>query len=195
MAAPKLSKKEQAHVIQMLASFEKDQAVLDSLEKEFGQTINAGGVSYYRVNHKESIEQERDKLRRDHMAIPVANKFYRQAARERLINDIFRRGLWTVDGYVIIDVKLTDEHGNERLEPQRVPKLRGHHAVINQILDSAHREAEPFEVKFVGGDGKAITPQFGLFLNYAREYSAEDKRDLSRLLESHDPDGKGNGEM
>lgn len=111
----------QLKVIELLALYYTNQYILDYMKREYGIELDSTAISYYKRKHADEIEKQRRKYLE---TLPVMDKAYRQAIRQMLIDDILRRGLW---------YEQPGRYGSV---------LKGNHAVINQILDSAAKEFE-----------------------------------------------------
>ena len=160
----------------MLAAFEEPSNIKKHLQEEHGIEIHINNVYWYAENKKDEIEEERDRVRHDLMAIPIANKFYRLQLRQRLVDDIFNKGLWAIMGTV-------------EVEGRKLPRLKGNHNLINQVLNAVREEMEPFEIKLVNDEGKAVRPEFNSMIGAVKKYSPDDRRKILKLLDELDPNG------
>jgi|GEM_PF-3067640 len=137
----KLDQKHKYEVIQMLAAFQKPKDIVEHLKACHGISVTERNIYFYLENRVEDIETERERIRRDIRAIPIANLFYRLKERQTLIDDL-KEHLW-IDVYLNRDGRaITDEDGNPKLL-----KKQGNHSVINQLLDSTAKELGPLEAE------------------------------------------------
>ncbi len=133
----KLKKDQKVILIQLLANFYGNNQLIEYFKEEFGIKVTSSNISFYRKNHEAEIIDVRKKLGDRLLAIPIANKFYRLEERQKLLDNI-KKHLWCEvvkmkDGQIVLD-----EDGK-----QTVLRLKGNHAVANQIMDSVKAEVEP----------------------------------------------------
>ncbi len=139
LTANKLEQKHKYEVIQMLATFQKPKDIVEYLKARYDISVTERNIYFYLENRVEDIETERERIRRDIRAIPIANLFYRLRERQALIDDL-KEHLW-IDVYLNRDGRaITDVDGNPKLL-----KKQGSHGVINQLLDSTAKELGPLE--------------------------------------------------
>ena len=84
----KLDQKHKYEVIQMLAAFQKPNEIVEHLKARCDISVSERNIYFYLENRVDDIETERERIRRDIRAIPIANLFYRLRERQALINDL-----------------------------------------------------------------------------------------------------------
>jgi len=89
----KLDEKHKYQIIQMLAAFEKPIIIVEHLKTQFDIEVSERTIYYYWETRKGEIKTERERLREDILAIPIANRFYRLNERQKLIEDL-KEHLW-----------------------------------------------------------------------------------------------------
>ncbi len=152
LTANKLEQKHKHEVIQMLAAFQKPKDIVEHLKALYDISVTERNIYFYLENRVEDIEAERERIRRDIRAIPIANLFYRLRERQSLIDDL-KEHLW-IDVYLNRTGKvITDKDGSPKLL-----KKQGNHSVINQLLDSTAKELGPLESEEVAKEKDE--PQF-----------------------------------
>lgn len=155
LTANKLEQKHKHEVIQMLATFQKPKDIVEYLKARYDISVTERNIYFYLENRVDDIETERDRIRRDLRAIPIANLFYRLKERQALIDDL-KEHLW-IEVYLNRDGRaITGEDGNPKLL-----KKQGNHSVINQLLDSVAKELGPLESEEIAKDkdGQQLSPE------------------------------------
>ena len=95
-------------------------------------------------NKKRTIETERERLREDLLAIPIANRFYRLKGKKQKLHDDLIENLWTK-----VPLKGMGRRYQTREVIQGVLDKRVIIAIINQLLDSTMKEIEPLKLEIV----------------------------------------------
>lgn len=170
--APKLNKEHKHIVIQLLAAFEPVKEIVSHLKVHHGQMVSERLIYWYHENRVEEIEEERKRLNRQLLTIPVANKFKRLQIRNKLVTSLLQP---TENGAAVCE---------------------GKHLVVNRILDSVFREMEPFERTGLDRNtnlGKIFipnerSPEYEFVVNTAQKVAPQKRRELLQLLNSIDSD-------
>ena len=160
ITANKLEQNHKHEVIQMLAAFEKPATIVEHLKARHGIAVSERNIYFYQENRKEDIERERKRIRADLLAIPIANKFMRLQIRDKLLNVLMKN--------------LENKIGKEGRDP----------LIINRILDSVHKEMEPFETT-VTEQLESLPlvekPEYEFMINYLKKLSPEEFEKFSEL--------------
>ena len=160
ITANKLEQNHKHEVIQMLAAFEKPTTIVEHLKARHGIAVSERNIYFYQENRKEDIERERKRIRADLLAIPIANKFMRLQIRDKLLNVLMKN--------------LENKIGKEGRDP----------LIINRILDSVHKEMEPFETT-VTEQLESLPlvekPEYEFMINYLKKLSPEEFEKFSEL--------------
>lgn len=118
----KLNADQQDLLLNWIAQGETTGFILHMLDEE-GISFTKESVSYYRRKYRDAIAERRIKIMQK---VPITDRAYRQMIRQMLIENILQQGrLW-------------------RYEESKSGKamLKGNHAIINQILDSAAKDSD-----------------------------------------------------
>jgi len=161
--APKLSKRHKLIIIRLLAAFESVKDIVNHLKVHYDQTVTERLIYWYEENRQEEIEKEREELNNQLQAIPIANKFKRLQIRDKLLNMLMKN--------------LENNIGKEGKDP----------LIINRILDSVHKEMEPFrttltspteQLGFIALEEK---PGYKFVTNYLKTLSDEEIKKFSKI--------------
>ena len=158
--APKLSKRHKLLIIKLLAAFEPVKDIVHHLKVHYDQTVTERLIYWYEEHREEEIESEREKLNKQLLSIPIANKFKRLQIRDKLLNVLMKN--------------LENKIGKEGRDP----------LIINRILDSVHKEMEPFETT-VTEQLESLPlvekPEYEFMINYLKKLSPEEFEKFSEL--------------
>ena len=132
-------------LIQLSAFWYTATQIRKYIEDQFNiKDLTMSSIHEFCRRHKKEIQEVREKLITDMLAIPIANTFKRMEVLQTLVDDIFRLRP--------IRFSAVDEKGNfhqvtemrDRLwmeEPNAYgTKLRGNHDVLNKLLNAARDE-------------------------------------------------------
>ena len=158
--APKLSKRHKLIIIRLLAAFESVKDIVNHLKVHYDQTVTERLIYWYEENRQEEIEKEREELNNQLQAIPIANKFKRLQIRDKLLNMLMKN--------------LENNIGKEGKDP----------LIINRILDSVHKEMEPFETTVteqLGSLPLVEKPEYKVVTNFLRTLSGEEFTKFSKI--------------
>lgn len=149
--APKLNDREKSILISLLGAYYSRVEVVGIFKEQYDITISYPGVDWYWQNKQEEIKAARQRFDDENEPLPIVNKKYRLAVRQKLVEDL-NKNLWSEvavyrDGKVQVD---------DKGKPTLV-KVQGKHDTINKLLDSAQKELEPQKVAMTnpGGDKEA----------------------------------------
>lgn len=125
----KLDGEHKQFVINKLAMHCGQTEIVEAIKKEYDVVISVQGIDYYKKKYETEWREQRAYFNLNIAEIePFADKANRVKARGDLIRDIEEKGLWyTVFG------KFGDYD-------------KGNHGAINDLLDSIHKELEPFKI-------------------------------------------------
>lgn len=126
----KLNADHQLELLNLLAQGHSSTYIRKFFNEYYDIEISKQTVHYYRNNYRDEIQKRKAHVMQQ---LPISDRAWRQMVRQMLINDILHTGrLWNKD-------KRYDKDGNLIRTV-----LKGNHNVINQILDSAAKDADDF---------------------------------------------------
>lgn len=143
----KLTKEQKSILIQLLANFYGNNQLVEYFKQEYDTAVSSANISFYRKRYETEIIEVRKKLGDRLLAIPIANKFYRLEERQKLLDDL-KEHLWLEDVKMKNNQIAYDKDGNPI-----VLKLKGNHAIANQIMDSVKSELEPDKLALTDPSG------------------------------------------
>ena len=146
-AAPKLSGQQKALVIKLLGSYFTVTETIEILKNEYDIELTYGAVYWYWKHHHPAILEEREKFDKDVEILPITQKKYRLATRQKLVK-VLEKHLWREKPLMRAGKMVVDKNGNAKIY-----KLTGNHVVINKLLDSAQKEMEPMKVELTDPTG------------------------------------------
>ena len=145
----KLSGEHKEFIINKLALHCGQAEIVEAIKEAYNIDISPQGVDHYKKNYERDWRARREYINKHIAEIePFADKSLRVQQRGELIRDLVKH-LWFEDVKMKGNTVIYDVDGRaERF------KLKGNHDVINKLLDSIHKEIEPFKIAHTNSTGE-----------------------------------------
>lgn len=151
----KLSDLHKEIIINMLAAFFEGHEIRKHLKEQFGVTVKAPTITYYKRQYVDEILEARREYNRFLGVTPIANKTNRIRIRQNLVDDLLQEGnLWCHE------------------QTKFGMKKKGNHNHVNKILDSVQNELEPNKIAVTdpGGESSKLDEIVDNAKKLARKY-------------------------